>query len=35
MKPRYFQESLGRRIGPPKEERLSGGELKELCDLEK
>jgi len=35
MKPRYFQESLGYRIGPPIEERLREGELKVLCNLVK
>ena len=33
MKSRYFQESLGRRIGPLKEERLSGGRLKNHATL--
>ena len=34
MNPRYFQEFLEVRIGPPKDDKLRGGELKELCDLE-
>jgi len=35
MKPRYFQESLGCRIGPPIEERSREEGLKVLCDLVK
>jgi len=35
MKPRYFQEFLGVRIGPPKGDRPRGGGLNRPCDLEK
>jgi len=35
MKPRYFQESLGCKIGLPIEERLSRGGLNKPCDLMK
>jgi len=33
MKPKYFQVSLGRKIGPPIGERSKGGGLKEPWDL--
>jgi len=35
MNPRYFQISLGYKMGPSKEERSKGGRLKFLVDLEK
>jgi len=35
MNPRYFQESLGHRIGLPMEDRLSRGGLNEPCNLVK
>jgi len=33
MKLKYFQESLGCKIGPPIDERLRRGRLKDPCDL--
>ena len=35
MNLRYFHVFLGYKIGAPKTEKLSGGELKTPCDLEK
>jgi len=35
MKPKYYQDILGDKIGPPKGERLRGGGLKIPCILEK
>ena len=35
MNSRYFQKSLGHRIGLPMEDRSSGGGLNEPCDLVK
>jgi len=35
IKPRYFYEFLGVRVGPPKGDRLRERGLKGPCDLEK
>jgi len=35
MKPRYFQVSLGYRVGPPRDKRLRERELNKPIDLEK